>query len=398
MSQTRPGIAVLDYRMGNLRSVQKALQLVGGDAWIATTPAEMAGADGLVLPGVGAFGDAMANLREIGFASAVRAAVTGGTPLLGICVGLQVLFERSTEMGSHEGLGLLGGRVERFPNGLVVPHVGWNQLHKRRPHFLLDAVDDDSHAYFTHSYYAVPSDESAVVATTDYGLHFASVVAKGNICGVPYGYVMSVWGSVHTPWKVKKWGAPEIPCVFVEHYRADPVIDLRPISSRGSQYWATECAMGGTRGIGPLGMDFWNLTPEEGGWKGGGARCLEGSVCNLSMSAFTTAAYLAPGPDGPISTARFEIFRQGLQTCEARTVIQRALEEPEKRGRLGEALAKKCEDVVKRRGDNLGQYAARGERYAQGEGWKWFETCDWQERDGELFDCAEEVVKIVGGK
>ena len=89
-------------------------------------------------------------------------------------------------MGSHEGLGLLGGRVERFPTGLVVPHVGWNQLHQRRPHFLLDAIGDGAHAYFTHSYYAIPSDDSVVVATTDYGFHFASVVARGNICGVQF--------------------------------------------------------------------------------------------------------------------------------------------------------------------------------------------------------------------
>lgn len=186
MSERRPLVVILDYRMGNLRSVQKALQLVGADARIATAPEEAAGADGLVLPGVGAFGDAMANLRDLGFAAAVREAVAAGTPLLGICVGLQVLFRESDEMGQHEGLALLPGRVTRFRPPLVVPHVGWNQIHVRRQHPLVASLEGGEHAYFTHSYFAVPEDEGDIVATTDYGSHFASVVARDKVWGVQF--------------------------------------------------------------------------------------------------------------------------------------------------------------------------------------------------------------------
>jgi glutamine amidotransferase len=186
VSECRPPVAILDYRMGNLRSVQKALQLVGANAWIATAPEHVQGADGLVLPGVGAFGDAMTNLRDLGFVPTIVGAVNAGLPLLGICVGLQVLFEVSSEMGEHRGLGLLGGRVVRFAPPLVVPHVGWNQLHVRRRHFLMESLQDGAHAYFTHSYYAEPADEKVIVATTDYGSHFASIVAEENICGVQF--------------------------------------------------------------------------------------------------------------------------------------------------------------------------------------------------------------------
>lgn len=172
--------------MGNLRSVQKALQLVGGDAYIADSPMAVADVDGLVLPGVGAFGDAMANLRGVGFADMLLAAAARGVPILGICVGLQVLFDESDEMGTHRGLGVLGGCVRRFQPPLVVPHVGWNEIETRRPHFLVDGLGEAPYAYFTHSYYAVPADESTIVATTEYGLPFASIVAQDNVCGVQF--------------------------------------------------------------------------------------------------------------------------------------------------------------------------------------------------------------------
>jgi len=177
---------VLDYHMGNLRSVQKALQLVGGDAYVATSPAAVADADGIVLPGVGAFGDAMANLWELGYVDPLLSAAVAGTPILGICVGLQLLFEESDEMGTHQGLGLLAGSVHRFPSPLVVPHVGWNQIQVRRPHFLVAGLGEAPYAYFTHSYYAVPDDEATIVATTEYGIEFASIVARDNVCGVQF--------------------------------------------------------------------------------------------------------------------------------------------------------------------------------------------------------------------
>lgn len=172
--------------MGNLRSVQKALELAGAEADIAATPAGTDGADALVLPGVGAFGDAMRNLRDLGFDRTVLTAAERGTPLLGICVGLQVLFDSSTEMGEHTGLGLFAGRVRRFSPGLVVPHVGWNQIHIRRAHVLVGPMASGAHAYFTHSYYAEPNDDSLVVATTDYGEHFASICARDSVYGVQF--------------------------------------------------------------------------------------------------------------------------------------------------------------------------------------------------------------------
>ncbi|MHB0877623.1 MAG: imidazole glycerol phosphate synthase subunit HisH [Anaerolineae bacterium] len=184
--ERQPRIAILDYRMGNLRSVQKAMQLVGGDAYVARSTDEVSDVDGLVLPGVGAFGDAMANLSGLGFIDLLRRSVDSGVPLLGICVGLQVLFEGSNEMGDHRGLALLPGYVTRFQAPLVVPHVGWNQIDIRRPHFLVNAIESGQHAYFTHSYYAEPADESDVVATTEYGAQFASVVARDNVCGVQF--------------------------------------------------------------------------------------------------------------------------------------------------------------------------------------------------------------------
>ncbi len=187
-------IAVVDYGAGNLRSVANAFRHLGADVQTVDRPAGLEGAHKIVLPGVGAFGAGMDRLRAAGFVKPLREAAAAGMPLLGICLGLQYLFEWSDEMGRHEGLGLLPGYVTRFPfggpdapaeaGGLKVPHIGWNALHRRRDHPLLDGVPDGAYAYFVHSYYAYPADPADVLASTGYGIDFASVVARGNVMGI----------------------------------------------------------------------------------------------------------------------------------------------------------------------------------------------------------------------
>ncbi len=184
-------ITIVDYGVGNLRSVQKALELVGAAAVVSGDPEALAAARGLVLPGVGAFGDGMANLALRGLLEPVRRHVSAHKPLLGICLGMQLLFEESEEMGRHRGLGFLPGRVVRFPEGeLKVPHVGWNRVHHAglasRPGRLLAGIPGGAHAYFVHSYYALPGDPGDVLATTEYGLRFASVVGRGGIWGAQF--------------------------------------------------------------------------------------------------------------------------------------------------------------------------------------------------------------------
>ncbi len=179
-------IAIIDYGIGNLRSVEKALQHVRADVRLTADHGAIRAARGVVLPGVGAFGDCMAHLRAGGFVPVVEACVAGGVPLLGICVGLQLLFEESEEMGRFAGLGFLPGRVRRFRGSLKVPHIGWNQVHSLRPSPLLAGLPQDSYAYFVHSYYVDPADESTVVATTDYGGPYASVVGRGQLYGVQF--------------------------------------------------------------------------------------------------------------------------------------------------------------------------------------------------------------------
>jgi glutamine amidotransferase len=185
-------IAVVDYGVGNLRNVYKALEAVGAPARVVTAPAELAGAAAVVLPGVGAFGDAAANLRAAGFELPMISAVAAGTPLLGICVGMQLLFDESEEMGRHAGLGIIPGRVLRFDNAmrgpdgrpLKVPQIGWNQLHHAGGDPLLAGVADGAYAYFVHSYYCAPNDAGATLATTDFGSAYASVVRRGRVWGI----------------------------------------------------------------------------------------------------------------------------------------------------------------------------------------------------------------------
>ena len=179
-------IAIVDYGMGNLRSVQKALELLGAEAVVTDDPALLDAAQGVILPGVGAFGDAEKNLKTRQLAAPVLRQVEKQKPLLGICLGMQLLFDESEEMGHHQGLGLLPGRVVRFPEGeLKVPHIGWNQLHGARG-APLEGIAPEAYAYFVHSYYVAAEEPSDVLATTEYGVDFASVVARGLIWGAQF--------------------------------------------------------------------------------------------------------------------------------------------------------------------------------------------------------------------
>lgn len=187
-------IAIVDYGIGNLRSVEKAFLHVGGDARLTSDPAVVRAAHGVVVPGVGAFGACALGLRNGGFEALALEAARSGKPLLGICVGMQLLFDSSEEMGQHAGLGLLPGQVLRFPDGMVnaagqrlkVPQIGWNQLWHDGSDPLLAGVPGGSFAYFVHSYYCAPAEPSDVAATTDYGFDYASIVRRDNLWGVQF--------------------------------------------------------------------------------------------------------------------------------------------------------------------------------------------------------------------
>jgi glutamine amidotransferase len=179
-------IAIIDYGVGNLRSVEKAFAAVGVDAVVTSDMQTLRSAKKLVLPGVGAFGACMQALDRHGFVNLVLESVQAGTPLLGVCVGMQMLFEESEEFGRTKGLGLLKGHVRRFGNELCVPHMGWNQVCQRTANTLFEGVNNDSFFYFVHSYYCEPSDAATVIGETDYGVGFASVVRQENICGVQF--------------------------------------------------------------------------------------------------------------------------------------------------------------------------------------------------------------------
>ena len=179
-------VAIIDYGVGNLRSVEKAFAAMGCAAVISSDERVLREAERLVLPGVGAFGACMKALKERGFDGFVKERASAGTPLLGVCVGMQLLFDESEEFGSTQGLGLLRGSVRRFGNELVVPQVGWNRIQQKRPHALFEGIADGSFCYFVHSFYCEPKDESVVVGETEYGVRYASVVATKNVCGVQF--------------------------------------------------------------------------------------------------------------------------------------------------------------------------------------------------------------------
>jgi glutamine amidotransferase len=181
-------IAIIDYEMGNLRSVQKAFERVGHAAVITSDAAVLADAEKIVLPGVGAFRDAIFALRQRELVEPIRAAIGSGKPFLGICLGLQLLFDKSYEDGEFEGLGVLPGEVVRFkvPAEYKVPHMGWNQLKFRQRAPIFESISDDPYFYFVHSYYVVPRDASVIATETDYPNAFCSGIWRDNLFAVQF--------------------------------------------------------------------------------------------------------------------------------------------------------------------------------------------------------------------
>jgi glutamine amidotransferase len=186
-------ITIIDYGMGNLRSVQKGFERLGFTAKVTSDPGDVERAGKLVLPGVGAFRDCMDNLRSGGFVEPIKQHIEDGRPFLGICLGLQLLFTESEEFGRHQGLGIIPGRVVRFPSEmrqggeeLKVPHMGWNQITVCREAPIFKGVADGSSVYFVHSYYVVPEDEGVVATVTDYGISFCSSIWRDNVMATQF--------------------------------------------------------------------------------------------------------------------------------------------------------------------------------------------------------------------
>ena len=198
---SRARVAIIDYGMGNLRSVEKGFLKVGVDARITTSPEGVRKADGVVLPGVGAFRDCMKELTDLRLTDAVVDIISKGKPYLGICLGLQVLFSESEEFGKCKGLDIFRGKVVKFDFGLKnstirnpqsaicnlkVPHMGWNELKIKKNNALLDGIQNKTYFYFVHSYYVLPEDTSIISTTTEYGFDFTSMICKDNIYAVQF--------------------------------------------------------------------------------------------------------------------------------------------------------------------------------------------------------------------
>ena len=176
-------IAIIDYDAGNIKSVEKALQRLGQKVMITRDPEEILSADKVILPGVGSFGDAMGNLRKYHLDQVIYQVVERSIPFLGICLGLQLLFEKSDETKGVAGLGILKGEICRIPDGenLKIPHMGWNSLHLQNNGRLFRGIKEDAYVYFVHSYYLKAEDEEIVKATTEYGTHIHASVEQGNV-------------------------------------------------------------------------------------------------------------------------------------------------------------------------------------------------------------------------
>lgn len=182
-------LAVIDYGAGNLRSVLHALKHLNAEnVQLVQEAAQLKDAEKIILPGVGAFGAGMQKLHEQALVEPIRSAIANGLPYLGICLGMQFLFDYSDEMGTHEGLGILPGKVTRFPDfdDLKVPHMGWNTLNATRKSALLGHLPENPYAYFVHSYYCIPDNEEDVLISVDYGLPFTAAVERDNVYGVQF--------------------------------------------------------------------------------------------------------------------------------------------------------------------------------------------------------------------
>ena len=191
-------VAIIDYEMGNLRSVQKAFEAIGCSATVTRSPQTIDDASHVVLPGVGAFGDCMRNLERFGLVSSVHKTIEKGKPFLGICLGLQLLFTESEEFGVHHGLDILSGRVVRFRSTdatMKIPHMGWNQIQFASPMPILKGIPGGSYLYFVHSFYVKPDDRAIIGTTTDYGTSFASGIWKDNLFACQFH-----------PEKSQRWG------------------------------------------------------------------------------------------------------------------------------------------------------------------------------------------------
>jgi len=180
-------VVIVDYGAGNLRSVARAVAHAGVEAAVTSNAQAVADARALIVPGVGAAADTMANLRAGGLVEPIRDYIASGRPFLGVCMGMQALFEVSEEGGSHECLGVLPGRIVRFPHGLTVPHMGWNNVRLRAPHPVFEGIEQDAFFYFVHSYHPRPSDDAHVIAETEYGgVTFPAVVGRDNLVATQF--------------------------------------------------------------------------------------------------------------------------------------------------------------------------------------------------------------------
>ncbi len=179
-------IAIIDYGGGNLRSVVNAISRLGYQPKITSIPGEVLTAQAVILPGVGAAADTMANLKTLGLVSPIRRFIAEGRPFFGVCIGLQILFTGTEEGGWHECLDIIPGVVRRLPPGLKIPHMGWNQVKQRISHPIFSGIPDEANFYFVHSYFVEPNDRSIVAGETEYGISICSVIARGNLIATQF--------------------------------------------------------------------------------------------------------------------------------------------------------------------------------------------------------------------